>query len=327
MNMTKMATALPTSPELGEGFTKDRLAQTMRILPLVLLAALVLSPAMAQTMTVTSEHQVRIGFGDLPSTNEPETAGVWNVEHRVTIPEGENRTITLPAGHQLGVTHVDDEAEFEIAIVNRTLQLFCHEADPNNEAGICLIVVPHFIGGSVDAFGMALRVLSDNTVIVYASNGLEVVSGSDNLVGDDFYFPETTQLIHQYQVDNGRFWMTVQPESFTVEVPEPASFHAWQGLVLGLLIGAGVWYLLVRQGMVQKRHRKQVAGTAAHKTAAAKENKATLEWRRRAMLAAMKELELARADQNIDLEAYDLLKADFKKQTVTVMRALEEMGE
>ncbi len=300
------------------------MAEPMRLLPIALLLALSAS-AMAQTMVIDSEHQVRIAFGDIPSTETTEPEGQWNVEHHLYLPEGENRTIAVPAGHALGVAYVNDGADFDLDIDGRQLTFTCNAADEASPDGTCLIHVPHSIGGSIDAFGMTMPVLDNHTVMVYTIDGLQVTTGSDNLVGPGFYYPDTNLLIHQYQTDSNRFWMTVQPTAVAEEVPTPSAI-TWQGIVIGLIVGAAIWFILVQQGLVQKRQRKQVAGTAAHKEVA-KEGKATLEWRRRALLAAMKELELARADQNIDLEAYDILKADFKRQTVTVMRALEELGE
>ncbi|MFO1536051.1 MAG: hypothetical protein ABR586_10330, partial [Thermoplasmatota archaeon] len=83
------------------------------------------------------------------------------------------------------------------------------------------------------------------------------------------------------------------------------------------------WAFLVQRGMVQARGRKQVAQVAAHTEAAAQDPPAVLEGKKRALLAALKEVELARQSQEMDTPTYDAVKAEFKKQAVTVMRALE----
>ncbi len=90
----------------------------------------------------------------------------------------------------------------------------------------------------------------------------------------------------------------------------------------GILIGALVWAYLVKQGYVQKR-RKQEVVKAAHVEAAEAESKETLEARKRVLMSGLKELEKAKMAKEIDSDVYDALKAELKKETVTVMRALE----
>ena len=298
------------------------MAGPMRVLPLLLLALLIAPMVPAQGgMDITSSHQVRIAYGDIPATDEVENADRWNVQQLLVLPEGANGTATIPADHSLGAISCSPGCSFDADLDDNTVTATCQTA---TDDGVCAITIPHSVAGPLDAFGMSLEVADDNTVFVYVPVGLQVTAATDNLVGDDFYYPGTVLLIHQYNAEDGRFWFTASPQTTVVD---PASgFITWQGILIGLAAGAVAWYLLVRQGIVQKRQRKQVAGVAAHKEAS-KEGKTTLEWRRRALLAAMKELEVARMDQAIDLAAYDSLKADFKKQTVTVMRALEELGE
>ncbi len=297
----------------------------MRIFPLLLAVLLIAPMASAQSMDITSAHQVRIAYGDIPSTpDQTEPSGAWNVEQRLVLTEGANGTVTIPSGHVAGSVFCGDGCDFDLSLEENTFTAVCLTAGAD---GHCNISFPHTIAGNVDAFGLSMRVTADSTVLVYALEGLDVRSGTDNLLGEGFYYPnvQPALLIHQFAPEDGRFWMTVSPHTIA-ESPTTGGF-GWQGILVGLLAGVAVWYLLVRQGLVQKRQRKQVAGTAAHKQIASSEDKTTLEWRRRALLAALKELEVARVDQTIDLTAYDALKADFKKQTVAVMRALEELGE
>lgn len=301
------------------------MAEPMRMLPLLLALLLLLPAASAQTMTVTSAHQVRIAFGDIPATDDQiEPDGRWNVEQRLILAEGENGTATIPAGHALGTIYCKDGCDFDITVEENTLTAVCTTAP---EDGTCTVAIPHSAQGQVNAFGMAIPVAADHTVFVYAPQGLDIRSGTENLVGDDFFYPgaDPPLLIHQYRVDGDRFWFTASPQTIMADPAGTGLALLWAALG-GLVVGIAIWYALVRQGVVQRRQRKQIAGQAAHKDAA-KEGKQTLEWRRRALLAAMKELEVARMDQTIDTAAYDTLKADFKRQTVTVMRALEELGE
>lgn len=299
--------------------------QPMRLLPLLLAILLILPAATAQTMTVTSAHQVRIAYGDIPATDDQvEADGQWNVEQRLLLGQDENGTVTIPAGHSLGTIYCKDGCDFDITSEGNTLTAVC-TAVP--EDGTCAIAIPHSVQGPVDAFGMSLPVADDHTVFVYAPVGLQLTSGTENLVGADFFYPgaDPPLLIHQYRADGDRFWFTVSPQSGVVAEPSGTGI-IWLSGLIGLVVGIALWYVLVKQGLVQRRQRKQVAGPAAHKEVA-KEGKQALEWRRRALLAAMKELEVARMDQTIDSAVYDALKADFKRQTVTVMRALEELGE
>lgn len=296
----------------------------MRIIPLLLAALLIAPMASAQTMDITSTHQVRIAYGDIPSTpDRTETSGAWNVEQRLVLSEGANGTVTIPAGHAVGAISCGDGCDFDLTVDEDTFTAVCLTEGAD---GHCNIVFPHQTAGNLDAFGLSMEIAEDSTVLVYTLEGLDVRSGTANLLGDGFYYPnvQPALLIHQFSPDDGRFWMTVSPHA-TTESPAAGGF-GWQGILVGVVAGIIIWYLLVRQGIVQKRQRKQVAGTAAHKQITA-EGKTTLEWRRRALLAALKELEVARVDQTIDLNAYDALKADFKRQTVTVMRALEELGD
>lgn len=110
----------------------------------------------------------------------------------------------------------------------------------------------------------------------------------------------------------------------TTATPGPTATPAfsWTSLVLGLLAGILLWAFLVQRGMVQRRSRKQVVATAAH-TAAAAEGTEMLQARRRTLMAALKDLEKAKMNKEVPVDVYDRLKAELKKDTVTVMRAIE----
>lgn len=89
------------------------------------------------------------------------------------------------------------------------------------------------------------------------------------------------------------------------------------GLVLGLL----VFYVGSRQGWfeVTAKSKKYVKAVG--------EPRSVLEARRRALFAALKELEHAHEAKEIPDEAYGTLKEEYKAQTVRVMRWLEERSE
>ncbi len=295
----------------------------MRI-PALLLALLLLPAAAAQDgMAFTENHQVRIAFGDIPSTEASETPFQWNFEETILASTNEDYIINKGPGHQ--AHDVDCDCDFAVADEGDTLRIrFLDNSTPEAK-----LTYTHYAEGS-STWGAFLGLPDDALVLVYTAPTMDVAASVPNELPADFFYPrepgstDPTLVIHQYHSVGG-FWFTVFPAGEAV-TPAPVAdgSNAWMWLLIGLLIGAGAWYALVRFGYVQKRQRKQVAGEAAHKVVAKTEPKTVLEGRKRVLMAALKELEMAKMNKEIDTEAYDALKADFKRQTVTVMRALEE---
>lgn len=109
-------------------------------------------------------------------------------------------------------------------------------------------------------------------------------------------------------------------------VAPPAGPNPWIYAAVAFVAGCILWALLVRGGMVQKRSRRQSVATAAHEEIAAKEPRPVLEGRKRALMAALKEVEIAHQAKEMDTATYDAVKAGLKRETVNVMRALESTG-
>jgi hypothetical protein len=120
------------------------------------------------------------------------------------------------------------------------------------------------------------------------------------------------------------FWISVAPAA--AAAPPPSAGFPWLYSGAAFVLGCIAWSLLVSRGLVQRRSRKQTAAVAAHVEASRSETPALLEGRKRALMAGLKELELARQANEIDVATYDQLKAELKRETVIVMRALDEAG-
>lgn len=296
---------------------------------LVLLAV----PAGAQD--IDGSYQIRAALGDIPTTDAVEPDGTWNVVQRLRVAhDGGNATTAtffVPAGAQFGgaacdcqhtVSESGDAVEVTVAanetagdkwvdVTSRqdvgTAWALSVRLSPDAsamDAGVVLYAPPdHAVAGAVEAGSPGLS--TDGSARIHFAEG----SPQDPL-------PDP-------------LWFTVAPATGGTEAPPARDGAAFPFLALavGLIAGAAVWGLLVRQGVVQKRTRKQVVGASAHSELASRETKETLEGRKRALVAALRELEVAKMNKEIDSAAYDALKADFKKQTVTVMRALENARE
>ena len=93
-------------------------------------------------------------------------------------------------------------------------------------------------------------------------------------------------------------------------------FYGLVGLAIGFLLAV----ILARRGMIGQKTKKFQKGGAM-------ESRQMLEARRRTLMAALKELELAHDAKEIPDNAYAPLKEEYKAQTVRVMRNLEDKNE
>lgn len=291
----------------------------------LLLIALALAPAaQAQEEYAFDEsYFVRVAVGDVPRTNATETDGRLNVVEYLRLDHDGNRTSVTydpeAAGDDVGVG-------CDCGSASRTGTTITVGSDV--PAGPVVVSLTHgHPFRDAATVPLALEPAGDVAVTFYLTRDLGVSSSAEpatELEGAQF-----DGTIVQY--DEVAAWFTVHPagapafaETKTREVPVAPGFGIDPvSVLLGLLAGALVWYLLVKQGMVQKRRRQEVA-VAAHKDVASREPKPVLEGRKRLLMTALKDLEMARMNKEISDEAYDRLKADFKKQAVTTMRALEE---
>ncbi len=294
------------------------LARPMRRSALVMatLTALMLAaPVHAQDgMSFPETHQIRLAYGDIPSTDATEPAGSWNGHEtrQVSVADGD-RSFPLPDGATEPRLE-DDSIHFNATFTDGAFQItWDDQAD-----GVVTFTITYKLPGSPDHFAFEARG-SDKRVFLYAAQDTFVHAASTASTLPSATVPGIT--IYDFESTPDRFWLTVAPSAVMVEDEDGFDFL---GIIIGLLIGAALWALLVQRGIVQKRSRRQVAATSAHVAAASTESKATLETRKRLLMAALKELEMAKMNKDVEPATYDALKAEFKKQTVTVMRALEE---
>lgn len=270
------------------------------------LIALLFVASVAAQPTTLDEPGLRVAFGDNPSTPETEASGAWNFQELIRLEAGSHqldapnfaRSTTLLCEE---CTFVRSGAGFNVTVTNTTDVKLAYQA-----AGGTPFSVEHDYEG---------------LFVLYAPTGTHIQS-SINLQKVGVAASDPSLELYSGNA-NGAFWFIVSPIAPETVTVSDSSFD-FTALAIGIIGGIALWAFLVKGGFVQKRQRKQVAATAVHKEVAKKETPEALEGRKRVLMAALKELEVAKMNQDIETEAYDTLKADFKKQTVTVMRALEE---
>jgi hypothetical protein len=291
------------------------------------LAVLVAPTATAQPPTYNEAFQVRAAVGDIPTTSAAEPSNAWNVEQRVLVQAtnaSQAVTLQLPFGSTLVDGNCTCGAQPTINGRDVTFQV----SGSGQQTVTVLSSQP-----TARAFGFeVLRpgVATETVVVLYVPTSYEVeapVEGDSPGLSTD-----GSARILEYRgasVPNP-FWASLHLATTVGGDDGPAgSGQAWDDdvvwvfLALGIVVGAVLWALLVSKGVVQARSRKQVASTAAHVEAAANDPPAVLEGKKRALLAALKEIEVAKMNNEMPNEVYDVVKADLKKQAVTVMRALE----
>ncbi len=303
------------------------------VLAALALAALMFAPAHAQpSMDSDAAYLVRGALGNIPSTDEVEPDGFWNqyearrVQHDGTLTAV---SFTVPPGAQ------DVRLTCQCnGTISRDGQLYTYTIDDTQPAGPAEVVFTHRRAVSTDGFGFAVSGIaaplrSDASLRFYVPenfileadvvpSGPPLPSTSANPGLTIYVFDGTPAAPLPEAV-----WFTAYPQTQSVEPPPADDGLDLLALLLGIAIGVVVWYFLVARGVVQARQRKQVVAKADHQQVAEREGPDVLEGRKRVLMAGLKELELAKANQQIETEVYDRLKAEYKKQTVTVMRALE----
>jgi hypothetical protein len=293
-------------------------------LPALLLLALAL-PVAAQAPTFDHAYQVRGAVGNIPTTDGTEPAGAWNLEQRLTV-QFDNASaaqfgFTIPSGARLlNATCTCNPSQHTATAdaVVFTLQT----GVPSGAYTLTVLTSQRF--DTALSFAIAPPIAtaaSDRVAILYVPVDLEatapVHAESPGLSTDG------TARILVYEGFAHPFWVAVHPAAATAHAPESSNDDlVWVFLALGIVAGAVLWSVLVSRGLVQTKARKQVAGTAAHVEAAA-EPLPVLEGRKRALLAALKDIEVAKMNGEMATDVYDVVKADLKRQAVTVMRALE----
>lgn len=277
----------------------------MRILATLLVLSLL--PLTSAQPEFDEDHTVRIAFGDIPTTKSfAEPAGVWNFHHTIKM-TGSSFTADVPTGHTLTLL----ECRCNATRSGDTLTF----AEGDVEVSMATSAQAGLSGAGTLSGPDTVILLVLSGAFVTASDPAVFLPGGESVPGYDIYL---------YENLGSEFWFASAPTGpkFVKPVADEAGFPF---LIAGLalLIGMGIWYVLVQQGKVQVRTRKQVAQVAAH-VEAAKEPKTVLQARKRVLMAGLKELELAKQSGGVETATYDQLKAELKKETVTVMRAIEE---
>ncbi len=302
------------------------------VLALCALAGLLIVPVQAQpAMESDAAYLVRGAMGDIPTTDAVEPSGSWNqYEERRVTHNGSSTPVsfTVPPGA------MDVRLECQCnGTVSMDGSTYTYTIDSTEPAGDLAVVFTHRRAIGTDGFGFALSGIngalrSDASMRFYIPENFilegdivptaSLPSTSAN-PGLTIYVFDGTQDAPLPEA----MWFVAYPQTQSVSPPPADDGLDLLALLLGIAIGVVVWYFLVARGVVQARQRKQVVVKAEHQQVAERETTDVLEGRKRVLMAGLKELELAKANQQIETDVYDRLKAEYKKQTVTVMRALE----
>ncbi len=267
-------------------------------------------------------YTYRAALGDIPGTSAREAANAWNVQETLVFDANTTtaRVFTLPAGATFTdlVCTCNGSMSTEGNVYRFTLEgnnsgvqtlTFTHVRPITGTGTLVKVTVP---GGERDDARVVLYTGTKHTLETDVVGTVLPAAGAPG----DLWVAEGTSDSPLAGVAAAVLPVPVVAEG------QPLPGPVW--LLGGLLVGMAVWFVLVQQGVVQKRSRKQVASVAQHKEVAQRESAAVLKGRKAALMAALKEIEKAKASGDIDLAVYDTLKGEYKRQAVTVMRALEE---
>ncbi|MEK6984958.1 MAG: hypothetical protein AABX89_01070 [Candidatus Thermoplasmatota archaeon] len=297
---------------------------------LVALAALLLTPVAlaADTTDFTEASYLRVAYGDIPRTSATEPANRWNaVEYQRITDRGATSwapgLFELPSGFQFdgadctcgNVTvdiHPDGRYQIDYPAgvpAGEYVMAFRSHRDVGDFA---FTFEPQVVPSVATFYLTADQSIQSNLAPTVAG----LTSTAEN-PGYSIWSYATSASDHGFSGT----WFVV---GSNLVAPATASGPNYVLLAAAAIAGALVWAILVSRGLVQKKSRKQVATVAAHVEAAQTDPAPVLEGKKRALLAALKDVELARQGNEMTVEVYDVVKADLKKQAVTVMRALEQ---
>lgn len=289
-------------------------ASMQRLLVLALLAIAIPTTAQPTEFGFSDDYLARIGEGDIPLTGPVEPAG-WNVAEYLRVDHDGNETrIALGGG------------------AGTVLDAYCACGDVTVEGSQLIItggnatsdivrLVRALPGDAGTVATFALYGGQAGRIVAYVPTEHSVLTDA-SLLSTGLTCTTGACTIEEYAT--GGDYFAIVPGTTTVPMPveEDGLLSTLGPIVLGILIGIVVWALLVKQGIVQKRRAQEVK-VAAHVEAAQTESKDVLQARKRVLMSGLKELEKAKMAKEIDTDVYDQLKAELKKETVTVMRALE----
>lgn len=304
----------------------------MRLPPALVVAALLAAalPASAQPPTFDHAYQVRGAYGDIPTTAAGEPGGSWNVEQRLAVAfatgSEAQHTVHLPPGARLvnaTCTPCNTTVHEETAT---SVRFTIGAAEATGTYTLTVLTSQ----GAGPAVGFSVVTPSgvpedQRIAILYVPADMEVEAPQEPT--SPGLSTDGSARILVFEAFDSMFWAALHEQTTGVDAPEDSDGGGLSGWLLpalvGLLLGIVLWALLVSRGVVQAKSRRQVAATAAHVEAAQADPPAVLEGKKRALLAALKDIEVAKMNSEMPPEVYDAVKADLKRQAVTVMRALE----
>lgn len=301
-------------------------ARFMRIAFMGMVLLLLVAPVAAQQNGIFPEaHQYRLGFSDLEHTDAVEDAGEWHLHIEsqfLNLNDTFSTAYVLPDGFSFQGATVDCTLNCSVQVRSRTAEGELPVEITPLDAGSFNATLGLTLRGpsNLEYFGTEIDMPEDSLLIVYVFDQDVVASKAAGSVLPSITQPGVTHYL--FRGEEGPLRVSVLPAG-TIPDPTPAVKEGFSlVIVLGaFVLGVALWYVLVQQGLVQAKKRKQVVSKAAHQTIT--DDKPTLEARKRVLLAALKELELAKGSGDLDLGIYDQLKAQYKKEAVTVLRALE----
>ena len=312
----------------------------MALLVLALALAALAAPVQAQMPDFSQPYQVRAALGNIPTTPATEPDGTWNVEQLLKVQfsnaSAQSYHFTLPAGSTLANATCDC-ARSTHGLTGNQLTFTILEQTASGERTIRVLTRQGPGDVPAGAITAPVEAGADRVVVLYAPGGSSIAAPvAFTKVGTA---PSDNSKVIHYATFSASapmpadFWYAVHPGPATTVGGDfggsgDGGHLGWLlHVALGLVLGIVLWAVLVSKGVVQAKSRKQVVQTAAHVEAASNDPPAVLEGKKRALLAALKEVELAKQANEMPVEVYDAVKADLKKQAVTVMRALETSGD
>ncbi len=283
------------------------------------LLVLIAVPATAQPTEYgfTEDYLARVGMGDLSLVDGNEPADAWTVAEYVRFQHDGNET-------RIAGIAAADQIALDCTCENFTMDADAAVIGTDVTAGQYVLRHVRSIAG--DNFAGSLTLFAGQTtsrLVAYVPDGMILLAGAQT--GDGLVCSQGGCTIHEVAPVRGADLVIAPAGVFVAPVPEVEDegiIAEWGPAVLGILVGIALWSYLVGKGLVQKRRKQEVA-KAAHVEAAAAESQDTLAARKRVLMAGLKELEKAKMTKEIDTDVYDALKAELKKETVVVMRALE----
>ena len=297
---------------------------------LIVAALLALVPgaqaALADDITFTTTYYARVAEGDIPTTNATEADGMVNVieylrfEHPTDADTGES-LIAFEPGH----------SGLECTCGGLTIQDGAVRVPSSTAAGTYHLAVARSIAVS-EAYIVPLGVFGagvadDAEINIYTPTDKDVESQAEGTTLPGAQGPWTIHTFRGTSADPlpTELYFAVLPASTAPAgpvTPESGGI-GWLEIAIGILAGMVLWAWLVSKGFVQARSRKQVIQKAAHEEVAEVEAQESLAARKRVLMAGLKELEKAKMAKEIPDDVYDALKTELKKETVTIMRALD----